>query len=747
MGAGRFSVDTVFGAVDRMSGPMASMGAKATRFEKTLGGANKAADKVSGGLMQVAAWGTAAAIGVGGIAGSVIGVGMDFEQTMSGVAAVSGATDKQFEQLKSRALELGSTTKFTGTQVAGAFEIMAKAGLNVNQILAGTPGLLSAAAADGAGIEETAGSVMGAMKALGIAPEKMQLFADQMAKAGDSTAASIGSISQSLAIAGPVFKQLNVPMASAIAQIALLQDAGVDASSTGTQLASTYSKLAAPMGETKKAIATLGLKVTDAYGDMKPPDQLFDEILGATSKIKGNAGKMAAFTHLVGLESQKALLNVASAASDGRLGALTSGLNKAAGYADTLAKKRLNNLAGDITLFRANVETLATKLYDLESGPLRAVVKGTTAWLQANSAVILSGIGEKITEWTPLVKNFGDGLKDAFTDATPLIEGAAGALGVFDTGANGSRIQAYELGNNIATAAIRFGEFWLVTKAVTSATAIWSFVLGTAKVAQVAWTAAATAGRWAMMWWEIQSKAGAAATLAMSAASTVATGRLYAQAAAARVAAVGMGTLAARAGAAALAIAAVMAAKDQNDKLEQETGGKGILDVGWEWATTDKNLKQIADENLDKQAKAEASERKKKEAGRYETGTSAFDAASFVGPDRLAAAPTFDALTRQLEALDKASGQLPPGMGQTPVEAAGSGSVAGMPVAAPPSKEPPVVSLKEDSSARLSQDLGNAVKGAVRGAIVIKLKDPGKTVSGVETEGSDIVSIDPSGSF
>lgn len=58
--------------------------------------------------------------------------------------------------------------------------------------------------------------------------------------------------------------------------------------------------------------------------------------------------------------------------------------------------------------------------------------------------------------------------------------------------------------------------------------------------------------------------------------------------------------------AAGAAAASVMIAMDQNDKLKKETGGKGILDIGWEWATTDKNLKQIADENLDKQAKAEA---------------------------------------------------------------------------------------------------------------------------------------------
>jgi hypothetical protein len=63
------------------------------------------------------------------------------------------------------------------------------------------------------------------------------------------------------------------------------------------------------------------------------------------------------------------------------------------------------------------------------------------------------------------------------------------------------------------------------------------------------------------------------------------------------------------AGAAGLAAAAVYATYDQNESLKKETGGKGILDVGWEWATTDKGLKEIADENLDKQAKAEAAAR------------------------------------------------------------------------------------------------------------------------------------------
>jgi hypothetical protein len=81
------------------------------------------------------------------------------------------------------------------------------------------------------------------------------------------------------------------------------------------------------------------------------------------------------------------------------------------------------------------------------------------------------------------------------------------------------------------------------------------------------------------------------------------------------------------------------------------------------------------------------------------------------------------------------------------VDAAGAPLAPGVPAAAPASKDPPVVSLKEDSTAKLSQDMGAAVKGALKGVLTIEIKDKGKNVSSVETNGSDVMSIDPSGSF
>ena len=469
--AGRFTVDAVFRGVDKFSGPMARMTARAEQLQKRMAkgtqALNNASAAVASGLKTAATYAIGAGAIVGTVAAKVIEAGANFESTMSGVAAVSNATDTELAALKGRALELGKTTKFSATEVAGGMEIMSKAGLKVSDILTGLPGLLSAAAADGAGIEETANSLMSSMKAMGIGPEKMQLFADQMAKAGDATKASIGSISESLAIAGPVFKQLNVPMESAIAQIALLQDAGIDASSAGTTLAAAYSKLAAPMGRTKGALAALGLSVKDAMGNMKPPERLLGEILGATSKIKGNVGQMAAFTELVGLESQKALLNVASAAKDGRLTSLVSDLKDAGGYADTIAKKRLDNFTGDITMLGSAVEGVSIKLFDMEKGPLRGVVKGITDWVRANDDLIVSGIGDKLKEWKPIVTGFGEGLRDGMKELKPILKDVGDGLStVFGNGGSGQgpQAQAYFLAKNVVKVAEAFALFSIGSK-------------------------------------------------------------------------------------------------------------------------------------------------------------------------------------------------------------------------------------------------------------------------------------------
>lgn len=400
----RFSLEARFTAdASRFNRTIAAMETRFGQLTRTLASgfsrANAVIGSVHGALKNVAIAAGGAAIPLGFIAKNVIDTGANFEAALSNVAAVSGATGAELDKLKNKAMELGSTTKFTGTEVAGAMEAMVKAGFKVDETLAGVGGILSAAAADGATIEDTATAIMASMKGLGLGPEKMQSFADMLAKAGDTTAASIGTITESMAKFGPVARQLGIPVESAIAQLALLQDAGLDASTAGTSLASVYSKLAAPMGTTEKALKSLGIKVKDVHGNMKLPPELMAEIVRATDGIEGNVGKMEAITQLVGLESQKALLNISAAAREGKLDQLTKDLQSAAGYADLIAAKKLDNFKGDVTKLGAAVDALKVKLFDTQKGPLRDITQGMTAWVTANEGLITSKVVETVEDF------------------------------------------------------------------------------------------------------------------------------------------------------------------------------------------------------------------------------------------------------------------------------------------------------------------------------------------------------------
>ncbi len=394
-----FSVKTIFSAIDRITPTAKRMASSVSNFsksaEKELGKLDKGLSKVSGPMWD--AIGRGAAIAGAGVAaglGASIVRGAEFEQVISNISAVTHASSRDIARLTDKARLLGSTTKFSSTEVAGAMELMSKAGLTVDETLTGVGAILSAAAADGASIEETAASIMSSMKGLGLGPEKMQTFADMAAKAGDATSASIGSIAESMSVFGPVAKQLDIPLESAVSMLALLQDAGIDASSAGTTLAATFSKLAAPTKRTRDELAALGVTVTDTLGNMKPPDQLLSELLKATDKIKGNAGKMAAVTNLVGLESQKAMLNIAAAAGDGRLGKLTEELKDSAGYAEKVANVKLDNLKGDFQKLMGAVGGVQDSIWDLSKGPLREVTQGAKDWILANKDLIAQDIGK-----------------------------------------------------------------------------------------------------------------------------------------------------------------------------------------------------------------------------------------------------------------------------------------------------------------------------------------------------------------
>lgn len=82
-------------------------------------------EKTFASFRQVGAVATAAGVAVAGGLGYAVSRAADFEGKMSKVAAVSGATGKDFQALSDKAREMGSKTSFSAGEAAEGMEYMA----------------------------------------------------------------------------------------------------------------------------------------------------------------------------------------------------------------------------------------------------------------------------------------------------------------------------------------------------------------------------------------------------------------------------------------------------------------------------------------------------------------------------------------------------------------------------------------------------------------------------------------------
>ena len=395
--AGRFSVEAVFKAVDRVTAPVSRMQNRVKRFTRSMNRGltrlNRNVNKFAGGIKRAGLAVAASMFIAGGALGDVIKTGADFEQAITNVGAVSLKTRDQIKPLEDLALKLGATTKFTATQSAQAMEIMSRAGFKTNEILSATPAVLAAAAASGLEIAEVANVVSNALKGMGLEATEAGKVADILALASSRTNSSIGSLGESLKNVASTAKQLNIPIEDTVASIALLQDVGLDASVAGSAFNVMLTKMAAPTVGMQKKMRRLGITFKDAKGNMLPLQNVLQQLNKASKKVGGNFDKVAFLAELVGLRGQKAAANLGDLFEKGKLDNLIAELKEAEGSAKKMADIRMQTLNGSLTLLGSAIDAVKVKAFGLESGPLKDVVDRMRDWVGINEDAIAGNIG------------------------------------------------------------------------------------------------------------------------------------------------------------------------------------------------------------------------------------------------------------------------------------------------------------------------------------------------------------------
>jgi TP901 family phage tail tape measure protein len=320
----------------------------------------------SSATWQAAAVG-AAAIGAGLV--SSVRVAMDFEKSMSAVAAKTQAGQEDMAKLTELAKDLGRSTQFSAKEVADGMDFLAMAGFKVNDVLTAMPGLLDLAAAGNLDLASTADIVSNILGGMNMEAAETGRVSDVLAKAATSSNVSVGMLGETFKFVAPVAAQAGAGLEDVAAAAGLLGDAGIQGSEAGTGLRSVLLRLAAPPTEAAKALERLGVSTKDASGNMRPFGDILSDVDRSMKDLNlGSAEQIEIQNALFGKTAIASGAILQQAAANGELSAKTKELMESQGAAAEMAKIQNDNLAGAFTRLRSAIQGFQIEIMAGDNG-------------------------------------------------------------------------------------------------------------------------------------------------------------------------------------------------------------------------------------------------------------------------------------------------------------------------------------------------------------------------------------------
>lgn len=320
-----------------------------------------------------------------GIGAAGIKVASDFEKGMSEVKAISGATGKDFDALREKAIELGADTAFSAGEVAEAMTEMAKAGWSSQQIIDGMGGVLAAAAASGEGLASVSTIVADTITGFGLAASDSTKIADLLTQAANSGTIGIADLGESFKYIAPVAGAMGLTVEDVTTAISAMSMAGIKGSQAGTSLRTMLTRMVKPTDAVAAAMDELGLNLTNSDGSFKSLDDIVSMMRGSFSGLTDEQKTYYA-TVLSGQEGMSGLLSLLNLTEE-EYGKIAQSMENSGGVADETASIMQDNLQSKTEQLLGSLESLAIKLADFVIPYLRQFVEWLTSLVDKFTAL------------------------------------------------------------------------------------------------------------------------------------------------------------------------------------------------------------------------------------------------------------------------------------------------------------------------------------------------------------------------
>ena len=340
---------------------------KTNGFASTIGNGLKTAAKVGAAAIG------AATTAVGAFGVSSIKTGMDFDKSMSQVAATMGTTVDNIQELRNFAQEMGSTTAFSATQAADALNYMALAGYDAETSMSMLPNVLNLAAAGSIDLAAASDMVTDASSALGLDLSQTATMVDQMAAASSKSNTSVAQLGDAMLTIGGTARNLAGGTQELSTMLGVLADNGIKGAEGGTHLRNIILSLQNPTDDAAAALNALGVQVYDADGNMRSMIDIVGDLqagIGGMDQASQDA-MLSGIFNKTDLAAVQALMGTTTE----RFDELSAAIGDSTGAAQAMANTQLDNLAGDITLFESALEGAKIAVADELTPSLREFVQ------------------------------------------------------------------------------------------------------------------------------------------------------------------------------------------------------------------------------------------------------------------------------------------------------------------------------------------------------------------------------------
>lgn len=309
---------------------------------------------------------------IGGVGVAAVKTAADFDSAMSQVAAVSGATGKDFDALRNKAREMGAKTKFSATEAAEAMNYMAMAGWKTEDMLSGIEGIMNLAAASGEDLATTSDIVTDALTAFGLSAKDSGHFADILAAASSNANTNVSMMGETFKYCAPIAGALGFSAEDTAEAIGLMANAGIKSSQAGTALRTIMNNLAGDVKISGKAIGDVTIATTNADGSMRDLSDILADCRSAFGNLT-ESEKAQAVESLVGKNAMSGFLALMNA-GEGDIDKLSSAIDNCDGSAEKMAMTMQDNLAGQITILKSQLQELAISFGDILMPAIRSIV-------------------------------------------------------------------------------------------------------------------------------------------------------------------------------------------------------------------------------------------------------------------------------------------------------------------------------------------------------------------------------------